>query len=90
MKNYCLFKRGDLTGNGNYSIGIVQDKQLIKTVYMMDTNYCKRAYKDTRVTDENGNYLIYNTNEVDENGKPTVKTDNGIGLIPVALILIKP
>ena len=79
MKNYCLFKRGDLTGNGNYSIGIVQDKQLIKTVYMMDTNYCKRAYKDTRVTDENGNYLIYNTNEVDENGKPTVKTDNGFG-----------
>jgi predicted phosphodiesterase len=81
MKNYCLFKRGDITGNGNYSIGIVQDKQLIKTVYMMDTNACKYAYSDKRIIDENGNTvtITYNQTEVDENGNPTIKTTTGFG-----------
>lgn len=40
----CLFKRGEITGNGNYSIGIMQDGKLIKVVYMMDSNGCRNAY----------------------------------------------
>lgn len=36
----CLFKRGDMTGNSNYTIGIQQGDKLIKVIYMMDTNGC--------------------------------------------------
>lgn len=36
----CLFKRGELTGNSNYTIGIKQGDKLIKVIYMMDTNGC--------------------------------------------------
>lgn len=70
---YCLFKRGDITGNGNYSIGIVQDKKLIKAIYMMDSNGCSNAFKDGYgATDENGNPLTYNDGE-------KVKTSIGFG-----------
>ena len=40
----CLFKRGDLTGYGNYSIGLVDANGKIKRViYMLDSNGCLRA-----------------------------------------------
>ena len=68
---YCLFKRGNITGNGNYSVGIVQNKKLIKTIFMMDSNGCSNAYKDGYgATDANGNPLTYNQNE-------KVKTSTG-------------
>lgn len=61
---YCLFKRGNVTGNGNYSIGIVQNRKLIKTIFMMDSNGCSNAYKDGYgATDADGNPLTYNQNE---------------------------
>lgn len=70
---HCLFKRGDITGNGNYSVGIIQDKKLIKTIYMMDSNGCSYAYKDGYgATDENGNPLTFNQGE-------KVKTTAGFG-----------
>ena len=35
----CLFKRGDVTGNGNYSIGLVDENGKIRRViYMMDSH----------------------------------------------------
>ena len=37
---YCLFKRGDVTGNSNYTIGIYRGDQLKKVIYMMDSNGC--------------------------------------------------
>ena len=37
---HCLFKRGNVTGNGNYNIGIVQNGALVRTVYMLDSNGC--------------------------------------------------
>ncbi len=40
----CLFRRGDVTGNGNYTVGIKQDGKLVRVVYMMDSNGCKNAY----------------------------------------------
>lgn len=36
----CLFKQRDLTGNGNYSIGIVQDDELKRVFFMLDSNGC--------------------------------------------------
>ena len=36
----CLFKQRTLTGNGNYSIGIVQGGELKRVIFMMDSNGC--------------------------------------------------
>lgn len=41
---YCLFKRGNVTGNSNYTIGIEQSGKLIKVLYMMDSNGCAFGY----------------------------------------------
>ena len=35
---YCLFKTRELTGFGNYSVGIVQGDELLRVFYMMDSN----------------------------------------------------
>ena len=40
---YSLFKRGNVTGNSNYTIGIVQDGELKRVIYMMDTNGCANS-----------------------------------------------
>ena len=39
----CLFKRGELTGNGNYSVGIKQGDKLLRVFYMLDSNGCTFA-----------------------------------------------
>lgn len=37
----CLFKQGELTGNGNYSIGLVDNQGRIqRVIYMFDSNGC--------------------------------------------------
>ena len=41
---HCLFKRGNITGNSNYTIGIKQGNKLIKVLYMMDSNGCGLGY----------------------------------------------
>ena len=46
---YCLFKQGDVTGNGNYSVGIAQNNELLRVFYMMDSNGC-----GSPMCDENG------------------------------------
>lgn len=40
---FCLFKQGNLTGNGNYSVGICQDGVLKRVFYMLDSNGCSAA-----------------------------------------------
>ena len=35
---YCLFKRNNVTGNGNYNIGIFNNGKLVRVIYMMDSN----------------------------------------------------
>lgn len=37
---YCLFKQRELTGNGNYSVGLVQGGELKRVFYMLDSNGC--------------------------------------------------
>ena len=34
----CLFKQRTLTGNGNYTVGIKQNAEIIRVFYMMDSN----------------------------------------------------
>lgn len=44
---YCLFKQRELTGNGNYSVGIVQDGVLKRAFYMLDSNSCAGASEES-------------------------------------------
>lgn len=37
---YALFERGEVFGNGNYSIGIYQNNILLRVIFMMDSNGC--------------------------------------------------
>ena len=37
---YCLFKQRELTGNGNYTVGIMQNDKLVRTFFMLDSNGC--------------------------------------------------
>ncbi|MBR4942789.1 MAG: metallophosphoesterase [Clostridia bacterium] len=47
---YCLFKKGETDGNGNYTIAIKQGEELVRMFYIMDSNHCKNAYNP----EENG------------------------------------
>ena len=40
---YCLFKRGEMLGNSNYSIAVQQGNKVIKVIYMLDSNGCGNA-----------------------------------------------
>ena len=40
---YCLFEQKELTGNGNYSVGIEQGGKLKRVFYMLDSNGCGNA-----------------------------------------------
>lgn len=44
----CLFKQRKLTGNGNYSVGIVQGGKLTRVFYMLDHNCCGNASEESR------------------------------------------
>jgi len=37
---YCMFERGNVTGNGNYTVGIAAGGELVRVLYMIDTNGC--------------------------------------------------
>jgi len=36
----CLFKKGNVSGNGNYTVGIAIGDKLIRVLHMIDTNGC--------------------------------------------------
>lgn len=52
---YCLFKRGSVTGNSNYSVGISVGGDLLRVMYMLDSNGAKGA-TDPEVVKEQGLY----------------------------------
>lgn len=37
---YCLFKRGNCSGFGNYTVGIVNREKLVRILYMLDSHGC--------------------------------------------------
>lgn len=51
---HCLFKRGDVTGNSNYTIGIYREGKLVKVIYMMDSNGCNNHNGEDGVVPEMG------------------------------------
>lgn len=40
---YCLFKRGRVSGNSNYSVGIAVGDTLVRVLHMLDSNGCRRG-----------------------------------------------
>ena len=44
---YCLFKQRELTGNGNYTVGIVQGDELKRVFFMLDSNGCGAASQES-------------------------------------------
>lgn len=40
---YCLFEQRNLTGNGNYTVGITQGGELKRVFFMLDSNGCSGA-----------------------------------------------
>lgn len=43
---YCLFKRGTVTGNGNYTVGLAIENELIRVIHMTDSNGCTHSKED--------------------------------------------
>ena len=52
---YCVFRRGEVSGNSNYSIGIRIGGELVRVLYMLDSNGC-RASTDESVIRAPGIY----------------------------------
>ena len=44
---HCLFKAGEVTGNGNYTVGIRQNGKLTRVFFMMDSNGCNNPGKNS-------------------------------------------
>ena len=65
---YCLFEQRDLTGNGNYSVGIMQGGEILRVFYMLDSNGCSSPMIDRNEKST--------PNDV---GKNVVKTSAGFG-----------
>ena len=37
---YCVFARGNVSGNSNYTVGIAVDDELVRVLHMLDSNGC--------------------------------------------------
>lgn len=44
---HCLFKAGEVTGNGNYTVGIRQNGKLTRVFFMMDSNGCNNPGRES-------------------------------------------
>ena len=44
---YCLFDQKELTGNGNYSVAIVQGGEIKRVFYMLDSNGCGNVSEES-------------------------------------------
>lgn len=52
---FCLFRRGEVSGNGNYTVGIAIGDKLIRVLHMLDSNGCKNG-NDESIIKEKGIY----------------------------------
>ena len=51
---YCVFKRGEVTGNSNYTVGIAKNGTLVRVIHMLDSNGCRS--EDPQVIRKKGLY----------------------------------
>lgn len=55
---YCLFKQRELTGNGNYTVGLVQGGALKRVFFMMDSNGCGGASAISMANGHTSNSIV--------------------------------
>lgn len=48
---YCIFRRGEVSGNSNYTVGIATGDKIVRVLHMMDSNGCV-ATEDPEVIKE--------------------------------------
>ena len=48
---HCLFARGTVSGNGNYTVGIAIGDELLRVMYLLDSNGCRKS-EDPKVMKE--------------------------------------
>lgn len=48
---HCLFVQGEITGNGNYTVGIEQGGKLTRVFFMLDSNGCGNPSPSTLAND---------------------------------------
>ena len=53
QSKFCIFRRGNVSGNSNFTIGITCGGELKRVLYMLDSNGCK-ASSDPSVINEPG------------------------------------
>ena len=49
---HCLFKQRELTGNGNYTVGIEQGGKLTRVFFMLDSNGCGEPSRETQKNEQ--------------------------------------
>ena len=69
----CLFEQKELTGNGNYSVGIVQGGKLKRVFYMLDSNGCSNVSQESMLNGHtkagagfNGDQIEWYTQQITE------------------------
>lgn len=62
---YCLFKQRTLTGNGNYSVGIVQNNRLTRVFFMMDSNGCAVISQASYANGHTSKYAGFGQDQID-------------------------
>ncbi len=66
---YCLFRKGDVTGNGNYVVGVSVGDELVRTLYMVDSNGCydtddANVMRDVGIFPDQLEFFKRRTNEI--------------------------
>lgn len=51
---HCLFRRGTVTGNGNYTVGLMHGEKLLRVIYLLDSNGCAASEEPEKVCREQG------------------------------------
>jgi len=67
---YCMFERGSVTGNGNYTVGIAIGDELIRVMHMFDSNGCV-GMKPAGIYHDQGALMLENSIKIAEKaGRP--------------------
>lgn len=62
---YCLFEQKELTGNGNYSIGIAQGDELKRVFYMLDSNGCGNMSYESLLNGHTTSSVGFGSDQID-------------------------
>lgn len=78
---HCLFKQRELTGNGNYTVGVRQGGELKRVFFMMDSNGVGSPSDETLANGHTSvvpGFAMDQVNWFVETGKKIARAENGI------------